>query len=342
MKKLLALLLAIIMVFSLVACGAKEEAPAAKEEAPAAKEEAPAAKEEAPKEEAPAEEAPAEEDPIDLVAVIPFTANKFWDEDVRGGLERAAEELGVNFTYYSTENLDNAKWIEAMETAIANGCDGIITFVLNGDALVPIKEALGDKPLISIVSTADCVDVSCGTDDYNAGIALGQALAEAAGGEGTVGVMTGQLDDASLALRLEGLEKAMADAGMEIVAIDEDRSDISTGVQKLEAMLLANPEINCLAGLAANNAPEFAQVLSEQGRVDEFTCVGFDNLDQTLDAVRNGTIYATLVQRQYYAGYMALTHAVKILNGESVEKVFDTGTAVLTAENVDTFDPTDF
>ncbi len=53
MKKLLALLLALLMVFSMVACGAKEEAPAPEAEAPAA--------EEAPAEEAPAEEAPAEE-----------------------------------------------------------------------------------------------------------------------------------------------------------------------------------------------------------------------------------------------------------------------------------------
>lgn len=49
MKKILALLLALVLVFSMVACGAKEEAPAAKEEAPAAseekKEEAPAAEE---------------------------------------------------------------------------------------------------------------------------------------------------------------------------------------------------------------------------------------------------------------------------------------------------------
>ena len=51
MKKLLALILALAMVFSLVACIAKQEAPAAKEEAPAEKEEAPAEKEEAPAEE---------------------------------------------------------------------------------------------------------------------------------------------------------------------------------------------------------------------------------------------------------------------------------------------------
>lgn len=47
MKKLIALLLALTMIFSMVACGAKEEAaaPAATEAAPAAKEEAPAAAE---------------------------------------------------------------------------------------------------------------------------------------------------------------------------------------------------------------------------------------------------------------------------------------------------------
>ena len=52
MKRFLAVLLALVMMMALVACGGKEEAPAAKEEpkteAPAAKEEAPAAKEEAP------------------------------------------------------------------------------------------------------------------------------------------------------------------------------------------------------------------------------------------------------------------------------------------------------
>ena len=52
MKKLIAMLLALVMVFGLVACGAKTEAPAAAPEAPKA--EAPAAAD------APATEVPAE------------------------------------------------------------------------------------------------------------------------------------------------------------------------------------------------------------------------------------------------------------------------------------------
>ena len=79
MKKLLALLLALIMVFSMVACGAKEEAPAASEEKPAeTKEET----KEEPKEEA-KEEAPAasEEKPVLKVAIQPDSSVTDMDDN---------------------------------------------------------------------------------------------------------------------------------------------------------------------------------------------------------------------------------------------------------------------
>ena len=64
MKKLIALLLALIMVFSMVACGAKEEAPAAESEEVPATETTPE-KEEAP-EETP-EETPAEKKAVSIM-----------------------------------------------------------------------------------------------------------------------------------------------------------------------------------------------------------------------------------------------------------------------------------
>ena len=68
MKKLIALLLAMIMVFSLVACGQKEETPAAEEEkAEAPVEEAPAEENVPAEEEAPVEEEPVEEEPALVV-----------------------------------------------------------------------------------------------------------------------------------------------------------------------------------------------------------------------------------------------------------------------------------
>ena len=88
MKKIIALLLALVMVMGMVACGAKEEAPAVEEEkveAPAEeKEEAPAEEEEAPaeEEEAPAEEeAPVEETLFDGAPVEEAPVEDFKSED---------------------------------------------------------------------------------------------------------------------------------------------------------------------------------------------------------------------------------------------------------------------
>ena len=96
MKKLLTLLLALIMVFSMVACGAKEEAKEpVKEAAPAEKEEV--------KEEAPAEEA-TEEAPAEDIGWPESTINVIVGANPGGGTDNMAratnkfmtEALGVN------------------------------------------------------------------------------------------------------------------------------------------------------------------------------------------------------------------------------------------------------
>ena len=104
MKKMLAVLLAMLMVLSLCACGAEKEAP--KAEAPAA--EAPAA--EAPAEEAPAEEAPAAE-PTDMeyvkekgvlvVGITEFAPMDYLDENNEVRAESVSSFPEVEKTDYT-------------------------------------------------------------------------------------------------------------------------------------------------------------------------------------------------------------------------------------------------
>ncbi len=94
MKKLLALLLALLMVFSLVACGAEK----VEEEAPV--EEAPV--EEAPVEEAPVEEEPAPEAPeVKIGAILVHDENSGYDMAHIEGLNTAAAALGLDPTAIS-------------------------------------------------------------------------------------------------------------------------------------------------------------------------------------------------------------------------------------------------
>ena len=109
MKKLLAILLAMLMVLSLVACGAKEEAPAAKEEAPAASEKTEEKKEEA-KEEAPAEEQ----------VTLKFTGWRTEDEAAINAMNEkfTAEYPNIKVVY---EPVTATEYDTNLQTSLSNG-----------------------------------------------------------------------------------------------------------------------------------------------------------------------------------------------------------------------------
>ena len=146
MKKIIALMLALCMVFSLCACGAKTEEPKAEEpkaEAPAA--EAPA--EEAPAEEAPAEEAAAEEAPaadgeipdsmtsedgkyqLAFVTDVGQLHDGSFNEGTWNGVKAYANANGLTYKYYQPANGDAATdddRYDAMKAAAEAGAEVVV------------------------------------------------------------------------------------------------------------------------------------------------------------------------------------------------------------------------
>ena len=147
MKKFLALLLALVMVFALAACGSE---PAAEEsEAPATESEEPAATEsEAPAEE-PSEEGPSEEpaeavDPNDIednitsedgtyevafVTDVGLLHDKSFNEGTWNGVKLYAYENGLTYKYYQPANGDQATdddRTKAMQDAVDNGAKIVV------------------------------------------------------------------------------------------------------------------------------------------------------------------------------------------------------------------------
>ena len=143
MKKFIALLLALVMVVGLVACGAKEEAaaPAATEAAPAATEAAPAETEAAP---AATEAAPAATDPDDIademtsedgkyqVAFITDVGqlkDKSFNQGTYDGVKLYAAANGKSYKYYQPANGNEATdddRIDAMKLACENGAEVVV------------------------------------------------------------------------------------------------------------------------------------------------------------------------------------------------------------------------
>ena len=142
MKKILALLLALCMIFALAACGETKPAETKPAEEPAAEEpaaEAPAAEEpaaEAPAEEAPAEEPAAEAADIRVAMITDYgdITDQSFNQTTYEACKEYCEANGVDFKYYKPGSDSDDDRITMIENAIEEGFNVV---VMPGYAFAP-------------------------------------------------------------------------------------------------------------------------------------------------------------------------------------------------------------
>ena len=146
MKKLIALLLALVMVCGLVACGNK--APAA--DAPAA--DAPAA--DAPAADAPAADAPAADEGMTF-AIIPKSAGNPYNEREASGFEEACIALGVTPIVQYPEDVSAEAQINVINNLVAQGVDAIAVAANDAEALESTLEAAKAAGIVVVSLDSD-------------------------------------------------------------------------------------------------------------------------------------------------------------------------------------------
>ena len=153
MKKLFALILALLMVFSMVACAAKEET--AKADAPAA--DAPAA--DAPADDAPADDATAEEDSVYggvYGVVMPdVTSSPFYNACLDGIIE-GIEEMDPDASYVLGDCAwDPAVQMDQMNDMVTQGVKAFVMIPAGSSAVLEGIEAASKEGIpVCVLDTA--------------------------------------------------------------------------------------------------------------------------------------------------------------------------------------------
>jgi len=78
-------------------------------------------------------------------------------------------------------------------------------------------------------------------------------------------------------------------------------------------------------------------VLKDQGKAGKILLAGFDDLPDTLAAIRDGTAKFCIAQATYKMGWLSVEKLLEAMDGKPLEKQIDTGVVIVTAENVDTY-----
>ncbi|MFO7632145.1 MAG: substrate-binding domain-containing protein [Caldilinea sp.] len=292
--------------------------------------------------------------PVDLmpdrplkIAVLGLENNPFWIP-VKEGTLKAAEELKpYNVT---------VDWIVPGESHVANDFLGGVEAVIaqEYDALATIA---GDAGLVTYIDRAVDAGIPVatfnsetavpnkrlffvGADLYRQGEAAGQAMADAIGGAGKVGVITGFFAVEAHELRRQGFEDYLTAnyPEIEIVAQVENSDQGDIAFTQAQDMMTANPD---LAGIYVTAGGPFgaAAAVESAGKTGEVKVISFDFVDETMEYVKKGVISGTIGQGPFAQGH---DPAIRLFNylvtGEAPEcGRLLTEAALVTQENIDQY-----
>jgi len=277
-----------------------------------------------------------------LTMVVPLANHQYWLKAGKG-MKEASKKYGFNAQYLGSTELNIEKQIEYIEIAIAAKVDGIITQALNPSRFKSIisKASIAGIPLIIIDSNIpnSTRNYYVGTPNFTAGEVAGRAMIEATGGKAKIGIITGVKNQLNLIERIEGFKNTIKDyPDMQIVTTIISDIDFLKAIQITKKTLINYPEINAFFGASANDIQGAAKAISEKNNRNSYTLVGFDDMDYTIESIKNGLIYATVVQDPYAMGELAveLLNQIKT-NTAPKEKIINTGFVLVTKENVDSY-----
>ena len=339
MKKLIALLLALVMVVGLVACGAKEEAAA-----PAEKEEAAPAETEAAKEEAAPE---ASEDAPYIIMVNALNGHPVYEQQAEAA-RKAAEDYGVNLEIIGPSMGTStivSDYVAAMENAITLQPDAIICEPFDPALFTCVTQAY--EAGIPVFCTSNGTDnteeyISCtGTDNTQYGITAADMIAEATGGKANLLVVLGNLTTVNQVEQLEGIKSRIAEAypDMKVVDAVADENDLSKAVTLFQDNFNAYPEIDTVVMLESTGGPGAAQVAKEMNK--EVRILDIDAVAETIANIQAGTEWATLAQNFFKRGYESVRMAYEYLDQDGqieYSQFMDSSTVLITAENAPTYE----
>lgn len=281
-----------------------------------------------------------------VIAVIPKgTSHVFW-RSVEAGALKAGEELNADIRWKGPlkEN-DRAMQIEVVQQFISERVSAIVLAPLDDVALQASCRAAmqANIPVIIFDSSLkgeqglDFVSFVA-TDNMQGGRMGGAKLAELMGNTGKMALLRYQVGSASTDQRETGALEAISGAGGIEVISDNQYAGATVGeaITVSENMLDVIKTANGIFTPNESSTVGMLTTLQRHNLAGKVKFVGFDASETLVAALKAGEIDALVVQNPSKMGYLGVKTAFDYLQGKEVEKVIDTGVALVTRENMNT------
>ncbi|MGI6651973.1 MAG: sugar ABC transporter substrate-binding protein [Limnochordia bacterium] len=272
------------------------------------------------------------------ISVVLKALNSDYWKTVEAGANAAAEEFGVEISVVGpSAETQVQEQFDMLQDQLTREIDALVVAPLRPTATVAVFEqakALG-IPVLLIDTDADWDDKATfiGTGNYDAGAMAGKYFMEKMPEGGDVVIIRGAMGDLTHDERVNGFVDAVKGSNINVVRIQAADSERGKGMDVMQNMLMALPNIKgvyCSNDEMALGALRAVEMAGAEGII----IMGFDGSPDALKSVRDGGLTGTVKQDSYGIGYYGIEYAVKLLNGEQIDKRIPVPTLIVDIDNV--------
>ena len=278
------------------------------------------------------------------VAFVTNNASDYWTI-ARKGVEKADAELpNVEVEFKLPGDGTAAEQRRIVDDLLSKGISGIAISPVDPDNQTQFINETAKKALVitqdSDAPTSDRA-LYIGTDNVAAGRQAGELIKEALPNGGKIMLFVGKSDARNAAERAQGIKEALKDSKIEIIDTRTDDTDRARAKSNAADTLVKYPDVAALIGLWSYNGPAILNAVKDANKVGQVKIICFDEEDETLAGVKDGSIFATVVQQPFEFGYQSVKIMSQVLNGDKsaipANKQINVPTLVIKKDGVEEF-----
>ncbi|GAA0816027.1 ribose ABC transporter substrate-binding protein RbsB [Clostridium tertium] len=271
------------------------------------------------------------------VGIVLSTLNNPFFVSMKEGAEKEAEKLGFELIVLDSQN-DPAKERSNVEDLIQLGVVALLINPTDSDAVVKSVEVANEAniPVITLDRQSNGGEVTShiASDNIKGGAMAAEFVLEKLGSEANINVV-----------ELQGIPGASAtrDRGAGFHSILDDKTNVKfvssqaadfdrqKGLSVMENILQGNSDVQVVFAHNDEMALGAAKAIGTSNV--KAMVIGFDGNEDALDAVEKGEMIATVAQQPDLIGALGVELALKIYNGEAVDKEIAADLKIVSNQN---------
>jgi len=280
------------------------------------------------------------------IGVAAANLDDLWMSYLNESMRLEASKQGVRLTTLDAKNVSKIQQTQ-IDSLIEQKVDAIVIVPVDAYVIGTLLDSTDYSdipPLIAVNREPEEPGFSSlaayiGSNSLYAGTIQMERVAKLLGGKGDVVIMLGKMGDKAQILRTEGNHNVVDRyPGINIIKENTANWQREEGFRLMENWLRSGIIFDAVVANNDEMAIGAIMALEQIDMLDDVVVAGIDAMPNALELMREGKLEVTVFHDAYKHGAISIQAAIKAINGEELQKVWDIPFELVIPADIDKYE----